>query len=366
MRLKDFAYLAIAVVLVITGVGSILFFSFSVILQVFTSGISWTSLGFLLLYLFTSVPTFQGIGEWVARGLSFWRVGARSAVAFKVERNLNSIQEKINGEVKGLMPYPAKVEWIGKPSYLDTKEEKIIIRMKEYQENPRNVAFAVIDYVSQGLAPYSRLYIEEPIQTAMDLTIVRTILLERDENALDFFLSNVLNKRLGEEGVQDYMNIMSNLQDRGLLTRVFLEEARELGLKLYPMQEKQARIETEEFIHQLNILATRKQGEIGKADPYVGKWIKIGYVLVADPERLRKEGYMPYLLYASNCLQKDGVEVLYVLSRGSKIEPARKLASFIAKSCNLRIANVGEYEEAKNEDNIKAICIELRSKKSLV
>jgi len=365
MRLKDFLYLVAAISLVFTGIGSILYLSYNIVFQLLGTALSWTTFGFLILYLITSVPTFQAAGEWISYGLSFWKRGARGAVAFKIERSLNVVQEEINAEVKGLMPYPAKVEWVNKPSYLDTTEEKVVIRMKEHKENPRNVAYSVIDYISTGMIPFSRLYLEEPIQIAMDSTMVRTLLLRRNENALDFFLSNVLNKRLGEEGVQHYMSIMDNLEQRGLFTRVFLEEARELGLKLYPMQDIDARKEATEFVHQLGILATRERGELEKANPFVGKNIKVGYLLIAEPERLRSEGYGPYLLYALNCIKKDGVEAIYLLSRGKKIERARRLANHVAIACNLRIVNIGEYKEMVNgEHEIEALCVELRTKKT--
>ncbi|MGA9387730.1 MAG: hypothetical protein WBV70_02760 [Candidatus Bathyarchaeia archaeon] len=58
---------------------------------------------------------------------------------------------------------------------------------------------------------------------------------------------------------------MNNLDERGLFTRVYLEELRELGLGLYPTQNPEALIESKEYVEHLNILATRKRGEIGKA-----------------------------------------------------------------------------------------------------
>jgi len=363
MKLKTALYFLAAIILVLTGIGSMVYLSFNIVFQIIGAMGSWASLGILIFYLLTSVPAFQGAGAWIARGLSFWKTGEKSAVALKIQQSLNSAQEEISSEAKGIIPYPAKVEWIDKPSYLDTDEEVVVIRMKEHEENPRNIAYAVIDYISKGMIPYSRPYIEKPIQTAIDSTMVKKILLEREKGALDYFLTNVLNKALGEEGVQRYMNVMNDLDERGLFTRVYLEEVKELGLKLYPINDQDALRETKEYVEHLNVLAIRKRGELGTANPYIGKKIKVAYILIAEPKKLKREGFVPYIQYALHCVE-EGAEAIYLLSRGKKNRPALKLADNIALTCKMKIVNVSEYEEIIEDYVLKALCIELRSEKT--
>jgi hypothetical protein len=362
MRLKTIFYLLAALFLIITGIGSIVFLSFNIFLLATGTLGSWSALGILIYYLLTSVPAYQGIGAWIARGLSFWKSSEKATVALEIETSLNSAQEEINSEATRIIPYPAKVEWVDKPSYLDTEEEVVIIRMKEHEENPRNVAYAVIDYISKGMIPFSRLYIEKPIQIAIDSTMIKKILLERDEAALDYFLTNVLNKELGKEGVQRYLGIMDNLNKHGLFTRVYLEEVKELGLKLYPIPDQYAIRETKHLVKQLNVLASRKSGEMKGADPYIGKRIKVTYLLVANPDRLKMEGHMPYILYALHCIQ-DGAEAIYLLSRGRNNKPAEILAEKVSRACGMRIVNRSQYEESIEGFVVNALCIELRSNK---
>jgi hypothetical protein len=363
MKPKTTLYSLVAVALILMGVGGMILLSFNIVLQFLGAGGGFVGFGVFVYYLLTSVPTYQGIGAWVARGLSFWNKGEKSAVALRIQQSLNSAQEEINSEVSGLIPYPAKVEWVDKPSYLNTDEEVVIIRMKEHEENPRNTAYAVIDYITKGMIPYSRPYIEKPIQTAIDSTMVRKILLEKNKAALDYFLANVLQKALGGEGVQHFMDVMNNLDERGLFTRVYLEELRELGLGLYPTQNPEALVETKEYVEHLNVLATRKRGELGKSDPYTGRKIRVAYVLVAESEKLKREGFGPYLLYTQGCLEK-GAEAVYFLSRGNNNKQSRKLADSIALVCKLKIINVSEYDEDMGDETFKALCVELRKEKT--
>ncbi len=189
--------------------------------------------------------------------------------------------------------------------------------------------------------------------------MVKTILQERDVRALDYFLTNVVNKSLGEKSVPRYMSIMNNLYENGLFTSVFLEEMRELGLSLYPIEDQDACNETEDYAEHLNVLATRQRGEKGKANPFIGKRIKVGYLLIAETEKLREQGFVPYLTYVWSCIEM-GAEAIYLLAQGRKVKIAKKLANNIARKFNMKIVNNYEYKDTKDDVTLESLCIELR------
>jgi hypothetical protein len=363
MKHRAIIYPLTAVFFLATGFGSLVYFSYNILLQAFGSLGSWTVFTIVVYNALTTIPTFQGIAAWISRGLSAWKTGERAAVAFIIEKDLNSAQEGINKEAEGLIPYPAKVEWVNKPSYIDTEEEVAIIRMREHEANPRNVAYAVIDYISKGMIPFSRLYVEKPIQTAVDSTMVKKILLERNKAALDYFLTNVLNRRLDDEGLRHYMEVVSNLDKHGLLTRIYLEEVKEVGLQIFPDTDNYALTETREYLERLNVLASRRRGERGTANPYIGKRIKVAHMLIAEPEKLITQGFEPYVEYALHCVD-NGAEAIYLLSRGRKNNPATRLARSIALTCRMKIINVSEHVETFDDGSVNALCIEMRADKT--
>jgi len=324
---------------------------------------SWTLLGIFAFYFFTSIPTFQGAGAWVARGLAFWKSSEKRAVSLRIEQSLNSVQEEIDREAQGVIPYPAKVEWIDKPSYLDTSEEVVVIRMKEHEENPRNVAFAVVDYVTKGMIPFSRPYLERPIQIAIDATMIKRMLHERDESALDYYLTNVLSKKKEDEELQTCLKMLDSLDQQGLFTRIYLEEVKEVGLKMYPMEDQYAVRETKELLKRLDVLARRKQGQRGTANPYIARRIKVAYVLIAETEKLLWEGSEPHVQYGLRCL-RNGCEAIYLLSRGVKTKYAREVANELAKRGNMRIVSFCEYEETWEKGKTNTVCVQLRSNQS--
>ena len=361
MNKKIVFYYLTAAFLFSTGLLSIVLLSFNIYLQALGTS-SWVFLGILLFYFFTSVPQFQKAGSWIARGFSFWKKGEIATVALAIEGELNSAQEGLNIESEGLVPFPAKVEWLEEQdaeSFCDTFEGKVIIRMREHKYNARNIVWATLDYVAKGMVPYSRLYLDGELSNAVDFTMVKK-LLSHNESALDFFYREVVVPEMRKDVLKETMKILDNLDKRGIFTRIFLEEIKELGLYLYPNEDEVARSETREFAESLNVYAMRPPGE-KKGEPYIRSRIKVGLVLIADPTKLLMEGPMPYITWAAKCIA-DGAKSIYILSRRGKRIPAVDLAGKIARTLNLEIIRLNNFEEIVDDKVEKALCIKLARK----
>lgn len=152
---------------------------------------------------------------------------------------------------------------------------------------------------------------------------------------------------------------MNNLDEHGLFTRIYLEEIKELGLSLYPANSKSAIIETEDYAKHLDILASRKTGELNKAEPFLRNNIKVAFVLIAETTKLREEGLGNHLGYAKHCID-DGAEVIFLLSRGAKMKPAKKLADAISYTGKMKIRNQNVFFENYKGSQIETLIIEMR------
>lgn len=362
MKNSTLAYIA-AILFIFTGMGSLVLLTFNIFLQAFGTIGSSVAFGILVYYIFTSIPTFQGAAAWVARGLSRWKAAEKEAVRLRIESSLNSAQSDINDEAAdGLLPYPAKVEWVEnveKASFMDSLKEQVVVRMREHDDNPRNVAYAMIDYVSKGMIPYSRLYVDYPMMKAIDLTIIKKMLHERDQNALDYFLTDVVTVEVKEERVQRYMNVMSDLDKLGFLTKILLTELKELGLQLYPVPDQVAKKDTEQYTENLRVLAVRKPKQKLASGPYIGRRIRVGYVLIADTEKLHEQGSAPYVTWAMKCVDQ-GAKTLYMLSRGYNNKAAGRLAEKIANTCRMEIVSSSQFPQNVEGKTRKAQFIKLR------
>jgi hypothetical protein len=360
---KVVLYYLLAVVLFLIGIASLVSLLYNVYIGAISTATSWTVIGIYTFYLFSTVPQLQIVGSWIARAFSFLRKGEIASVALAIEGQLNSIQGDLNKQSEGLMPFPAKVEWLERPnaeSFCDTYDGKVIIRMKEHKHNPRNVAWATMDFVSKGMIPYSRLYLDASMSKAIDFTMVKKILSD-NEGATDYFLREAVVPEMGSEEIKDSMSILENLDKRGIFTRIYLEEIKDLGLELYPNSDVTAVSETREFAENLNVYATRLPGE-KSGEPYIRSNIKVGLVLIANPFKLEFEGPAPYMAWAGKCAV-NGAKAIYILSRKEKNIPAAGLASKIADTFNFEIKKIDMFDEEVNDKRKEeALCIKLTPK----
>ena len=296
------------------------------------------------------------------RGISFFKKAEIASVSLAIESELNSAQEDLNKQASGLVPFPAKVEWLDDQdpeSFCDTYNGQVVIRMKEHKYNARNISWATLDYISKGLIPYSRPYLDSALSRSIDYTMVRKVL-SGNEGALDYFYREVVVPNMNDNQTRDTMKILENIDKKGILTRIYLQEIKELGLNLYPDSDNVAIIETREFAESLNQYALRAPSQ-KMGDPYIRNRIKVGMVLIADTYKLESQGADPYLLWVGTCIA-NGAENIYLLSRKEKNEAALVLANWITSQFNLEIKGIETYDEIIDDKKAKALCIRISRK----
>lgn len=288
------------------------------------------TLGFLLGYLFINIPHFQKIGSYVFRAFSFFRFAERASVAMNLEADLNSIKETVNSQVEGLIPYSAKIKWVqgtDPKSLIDKYKGEVIIKMKHHSDQARNRVYAAMAYVSTGLIPESRLYIDRKMCKSIDFTFVKKILLQKG-TALDYFFREIVRPEMGDQETRKYLTMMENLDEEGTFTRMLLRELKELG-RIYPRHDEKAFNDTKKFADYLNKLATRKPGEHVQLS-FEGDRLRVSSMLIAKPETVITFGIEHYVDWAKLSIEK-GIDSIYVLARGRNIELAKLVMQEIEK-----------------------------------
>lgn len=322
-----FALMLLAIIFI-----SVVYLSWNLVLLTLGVGGGSLTLGALLPYLFTTIPHFQKIWSYVARGFSYFRFAELASVKYNIEGNLNTSKETINSEVRDLMPCEAKVKWVQEvdsESFLDEYKGKVIIKMHPHSNQAANLTHATMAYVSKGLIPESRLYLDEKMGKSVDLTMVKKILSETNQkSALGFFLREVISKEINDSEIRDHIAIMETWDKRGIFTRMFLNELRELGRKLFPNIDKIAHADIKGFYDYLDNLTKREPGEETELS-YLSKRIRVHTLLVAKETTFIFRGTTPYIESVKKALA-NGINSEYILARGSNILIARKVMEEIA------------------------------------
>lgn len=153
-----------------------------------------------------------------------------------------------------------------------------------------------------------------PLAEAIDINLVRNILLlVNNRHIMDWFFSNeYLPKIKSSQQLEEKNQIVHEIDERGLFTRVLLVELSEFSKRIHglaPRPYMTGEIEgLTDFLHKI---ATKKVGQDVPLE-YITAYIKIAFLLVADTSKIIHEGLYPYLKCIAISVQK-GVNSIYVI-----------------------------------------------------
>lgn len=284
--------------------------------------LSWLVIGILVLviaYMLRNPEKVEGTKALLSRIPASWSLRFdKTYVASDIQSKLNGFAKSVNSPTVSIMPHPARIEWV---SSLDPKtlvrNNEIVIKLDSHIEQERNLVHATVAYVSQGLLPYSRSYVDDQIMKSCDLVVTGKILRkEREKGPLDFFLKEFLNP-LVEQDIETKKNvgIMMKLDDSGYFTAILLRELWDLGRKLFPREATDTvKQETKDLLQMLEKLAEKKKGEDINTT-LQKKNISMTVVLVGRPEVVASYGIDPYTKWIDRCLN-NGIRTIHILARG--------------------------------------------------
>jgi hypothetical protein len=204
-----------------------------------------------------------------------------------------------------------------------------------------------LEYVSKALVPKARSYVSRNLMKAMDYKMVHKILLSLKANsAIEYFFSVIFPEETNEKKeIEEHLEKLHEIDDRGLFVAVFLVELIALGKKIPPNVEsyrKRAISEVKDLMEFLYVQAKARPGEETELC-FFRKEIKMGILLVARYETAL-HGEDPYLRrFGKNV--RDGCSRIYVVSSGKNIEFAKNIVSKIES----------QYKRKKTFDEISDV-----------
>jgi hypothetical protein len=303
---------------------------------------SWTIIGILVLliaYMLRNPEKIEGAVALLSRIPALWSLKFdKTYVASDVQSKLDSFAKSVNSETVGIMPYPARIEWVSSADRQALiRNNEIVIKLDGHAKQERNLVYAAVAYVARGLLPFSRQYVDDRVMKSCDLVITSKILRrERKEGSLDIFFKEFLNPIVEQDTeIKKNVGIMLKLDDSGYFTAILLRELWDLGRKLYPQETSDAtKQETKDLLQMLEKLAEKKKGEDINTT-LQKKNISMTVVLVGRPEVVASYGIDPYIKWINRCLE-NGIRTIHILARGKvNIIVARVIAEHFSNSMKI-------------------------------
>jgi len=314
-------------------------------------GILSSALGIVLFVLGYILTHPEKVERWhsiAARGLSYLSDRAeRATVSAGIQAEINTFAKDMNQETLGAMPYGIKIEWT-KEAARDTliQSGEVIVRMRHHSDQPRNMVYAALAYVSKGFLPHGRHYLREELARSADHIMTRKVFVMRNlDDALHLYVSEFLEPEIKNNlAIQEYCKTLEKLDHAGFFTKIFSHQVERLGLRLYPtVAGSDILKETDDFVDFLKRVAEKERGEkIPGGTLFIRPTFGMAIALIAREETLAAAGVGPHLLWISKCWEKKA-DTVYVCARGQyNVRVAQKIAGLLLSTG--RVEKLSESE----------------------
>lgn len=321
---------------------------------------------FMLLIVF-KIEKIELFGAKIAKWFSF--VGTsfkKKAVAKEVRGRIIELSKSISKEIDGVMPYDLTIKWV-KETNRETffNNGQIIIRMNEKENNTKNISYAVHQYVTNGLLPRAKRYIDPKIIKTTDLAVMRKLIVKGYPEIFDYFCEEYIDPVIKDDNeIEEYLKQIIDLDNNGMFVQVLLREYIDKTNSIFPKEpDDSLKAESKEFLRFLYTITSKEKDE-NVPLRFKGAHFNVGIIIVAKVETLGNLGYAPYLKRIFDSVEK-GTETIYLFAiSGIKTEIARNIAN-IAEEREFRIRSKNEYEytfKTRNGYKMKGICIVLDTK----
>lgn len=272
----------------------------------------------------TVLGWFGGAGKWFRR----------RSLETEIEGAVNSFSKSFNRNYSFNLLPECDVQWVtARNQGTILKPGKAIVKLSfSRDDHDLNFYNAAQSFVEAGLLPDTRPYLVRATAKAIDLLMIRTLLLQGRRQALRIFNSKFTEQ---EAAAKATYSKLAETDEEGLFRHLFLPELHLFG-QVVRQKPPTAEIiaETETFVDWFYELATRPPGELTKLG-FDSENIKVGVILVADPETYERFGIKPYL-HRGNLYAARDCQCIYVLSRG------RRRADIASKIAD-RLCETGGY-----------------------
>lgn len=322
----------------------------------------------ILPYLTCSAITFIGslyilvknpdkIERW---GSILFKVGAYISKKSEKQYMATNIQASIKDGVKKLgadgnvLSYGLEIKWIEEETAeVDLKGNNVIVMMKHFKSQSRNLAKVISLYVPKALLPISRKYINPNLVIGLDYTISRN-LLENNPPALTYFIDEEKEKITCD--VREILNLIGPINSSGRLSRILISEYQGLS-GLHPMESNEdIWKETINLLKIIHAFDTAEPGvESDGGGMLSGEYIKMTMVPVGNIETLYSHGILKHLKFIEGQLE-NGIRHFYIVSAGRSNLFSKILVKDAAKKLGLSLIFEDEYNAIFRGKKRKMYC----------
>ena len=267
-------------------------------------------------------------------------------IAYSCTGRVNQEKRYISNDIKGklnlarrkmhfgdeVLPRAVDVSWVGEGTGMthDVREGEFVIRLDPSTNQPENICRMATAMVKRTTLSGIRHSVEAPLETAIELNLVRELLKTADNReALDWFLANKYQQGVSYDDATAHRNEqVVTIDERGLFTRLLLVELESFSREMVgrpPRPYMAGEIEgLVEFLYELCSKKPRQNVPLN----YHRAFIRIGVIIVAKTAKLMTS-IEPYIEAMNINLEKESTSIYVLVLEKEWLEEADPAAHAI-------------------------------------
>lgn len=261
---------------------------------------------------------------------AIWRARVYKAV-FRVTGQTQAEKRYISNDIKGrlnkarkthhfgkaLLPRAVDIVWVegGAGAINEIREGEFVVRLDPSREQEKNIALLASSIVKRTTLVGIRHSVEEPLQLAIDLNLVKCLLAQvGNKSALDYFFAHEYTPQFSgaNAAAKGWNDQITVLDERGIFTRILIVELEEFAKRVHGMPPRPFMAgEVEGLVIFLHKIATKQFGQFVPLQ-YQKAYIRVAVIIVAMTHKLLNS-IEPYVKRMNVLLNKEYFSI-YVIA----------------------------------------------------
>lgn len=293
-------------------------------------------------------------------GISFSSKARKSTISNGIRGRVIKASKKLKDVDPEVIIKDLKIEWVKEENIESfVNKGQVIVRMKQETNPHKNFVTAVSTYVNRGLLPRAQRYIDKDVLKASNLSVTRSLIINGDDDALEYFDNSVLSPIINaDEQIAELINDIRTLDGNGMFYQILLNEYSKAARKIYPdISDPCLTAESKEFLYFLQRIAMGCFDELR----FNREYFKVNIFITAKTETYLAKGMKPYLSSIFSSID-NGIETIYIFGLGRKMKIAEDIA-VEAQNRDFRISKIKahcyKHRSLNDGKRVDGVCYEV-------
>jgi hypothetical protein len=316
----------------------------------------------VLLYFFKNPEKLE---KWAS---IFFRVFAsvsknweKRYMATNIQSVVDSRRKEIGLSERGLS-YGIQIKWTNDDTIeTDLDENNVVVMMRPFKSQAKNLANMISVYVPEALLPQSRRYVDQSLMKGIDSTVSKAIL-SVNPTALSYYVNTLM--KLPEDTLRK-MEQIEELNNIGYLTRIIIPEYEMLS-GLYPAEPSNSVAkETIELFESASSYVRKVDADVSLSGEgiFMGNLLNMCIVPVGAADVLLTSGITKHCDFMKRWHSR-GIRYFYIVSTEILTEHFEKLISKICQDLKLSVVFRETYKGTLRKKKRNLMCCLLVSRES--